>query len=280
MRYFIITTAENPGRTVSHQLLERAGVDYAVVVNNASQVLPAVALGIPRGRVVVAGVSVSHLPRAGGRLTLLRNWVMDALVDYGEWVVLMNDNVRAVNMLSSPLDRQDFAARPAARWREAYATPLPPRDVPLLLDDVRRRCVELGALHGGVGHPAGNYFYCPRRWCLRCYVRGDLLVTVNDQTPWCDPGMLLWDDWYRTLHSLRASGHVVCCRYASTDRVVDWGAGSIGPYDERTPFHRLDARRLIDSFPGLVEYNRGRDDCLRLAVRSQGQLERWRGSHA
>jgi hypothetical protein len=281
MRYFVITTADNPRRTVSHRLLQQMGVDYRVVVNKASQVLPAVDLGVPRGRIVVAGVDVSRLHRAGGRLTALRNWLVETQVKAGEWFVLMNDNIRAINMLHSSVDKQDFTTRPAAEWRKAYSTPLDPVDTTHLLEDIRRRCVRLGAVHGGVGHPAGNnYFYCPRRWCLRCYVRGDLCVTVKDQTPWCDPGIMLWDDWYRTLRSLRVSGSVVCCRYASTDRVVDWGRGSIGPYTERTPFHRVDARRLMTSFPGLVDYNRGRDDCLKLVVRSQRQLEQWRKVHA
>lgn len=265
---------------VTHHLLERARVDYTVLVNTQAQAPLARALGVPARRLEVAGVNVNHLPRAGGRLTALRCWLMANLTLRGEWFVMMNDNIRAVNMLRSYLDKQDFTKMSSADWRREYGRPLAPHELPRLMDELASRCSDLGATHAGIGHPTSNYFHCPRRWSTMCYVRGDLCVAVNDGAPWCDPHLALWDDWHRTLRSLALSGAVVCNRYASTDRVVTWGAGAIGPYDERTPYHRQDAARLISLYPGLVGYNKGRNDILKLLPRSKGQLEQWRRTRA
>lgn len=277
MRAYIVTTAENPARLHTHHLFEAAGIPYRVVVNTHEQAQLAVEAGIQGP--IVPDIDYTDIPRMR-RLLVTRNWIMRNLVMPDEYVILANDNIKSLSMLQSVHDQQDFSRKNSREWREAYAEHLPVKDVAWQLRLIKDRMIATGAIHGGVGHPSGNYFHRPRRWSDRCYIIGDLIITKNHQIDdWAHPSLTLWDDWYRTCLSLAVSGSVACNRYIATVRhVVMTGPGSIGSYADRTPFHRQDAKILSGMFEGLVDVQDHRDDSLRLVVRSPKQLEAWRKS--
>lgn len=283
MRYIVITPATNPQRCVTHLLFEQAGVDYTVVVNTPEQVALARDLGAPPRRIEVADPQCCDRPVLQGRLPALRNWALANLISKDDYAVIANDNIIDLAMMPLTGDRQDFTTRSSSEWRRLYSTPLGPRGFACLMEEIAQRCSDLGASYGGVGHPAGNYFFCKKRWVELAYIIGDLMVVRNDRQPWVPPEINMWDDWYCTCRSLAESGSVVCCRYASTIRVKTAGSvpvtGSIGPIAARLPYYRQDALTIMKLFPGLVEYHRGLDYCLRLTVRSKGQLDCWRREH-
>jgi len=281
MKCFMVTSGENPDRIHAHKWLQRLR-EYrrdlyptiTAVTNNQTQLKSVKSLKL---KIDVVSADIPDSVHLFKQLSYTRNWIMDNLVDDGEIVLLTNDNIVGINFLRSKEDKQDFETASSTEWRRRYNQLATPKMTFDLIELIKKKMEEMGSWYGGIGSVSGNYFFCARRWNFRGYVRGDIIFTKKVNTPWCDPRIYLWDDWFQTCTSLANSGSVTCLRYASAVR-HETVHGGLGASSDRIEYQRKSMKILLKLFPGMIEPHpkSKTGDSLRLCLRSKSQIEHWR----
>lgn len=274
MRHFVVTIANNPERMTTFNWLKKYNVDFTVVTNTKEQIkLASKITGVSKKNIISAGIPDSI--HKCNRLTHVRNFIMDQLVEQDEYVVLVNDNIHGVGYLRTDDEKQDFTTHTSTEWRQAYKQPIKPTAI---TNKIKKEMVRTGSIFGGMGCPSGNYYFCPKRWNYRTFIVGDMMVTkkvFNKNEQWCNPDIYLWDDWWQTCKSLALTGSVTCLRYACTLRNE---SDPVESMKNRGPYHTRSANILFKHFPDLIELHptqRVTGD-IRLKVRSDNQLQQWR----
>lgn len=239
-------------------------------------------LYISAGRVPTEDIIISNVPADTFGLTRQRQWVMDNLVDPGEWVCFSDDNVRWVEGLPAPhyyLHEIDLPHKCSSEWRQAYRTRVTPERFEAIFHEMVGYATILGVHLCGFG-TNDNYYFRRRKWSLHKYVIGKLMFVQNVGIPY--DHTISMEDMRMTAEHLLRFGKVLVNNYVRPE-AGHYEAGGMGTYDERIPQRREDCIKLMGMFPGLFRYRKpGRvkgaveDADLAFRLHSAAQLAKWR----
>lgn len=209
----------------------------------------------------------------------MRDFVIDNVVDNGEWYISVDDNIARFTRVANPYYLEDRCPVDACGvdWREVYGTPMTPAEFVEINQELISRCEESATILGGVGM-LENPFFRPKKWMMPKYVKGKWYVHKNDDVPYrLDPKVMIMSDWVKTLDTISRYGRTVVNDYAAALH-MSWEDGGIGSME-----YRMDARRttlpwILEYFDGLVttpsNYKEGWGN-LRLCKRGNS-LQKWR----
>ncbi|MEL7232845.1 MAG: hypothetical protein AAGK74_00035 [Chloroflexota bacterium] len=254
-------------------LLEDVGADYVVVVHTDEER----AAYIAAGRVPASRVVVSHAPPG---VASNRQWAMDNLVDFGDWYLQMDDNVRGFdcvpdemyNQREIPTDKatQQYLRENAATTTERFLE---------ICEEMVVGCNRMGVSHFGFA-TTENWMFRSRKYSQVAFVVGKTVGLRKDGIAY-DAKLLAMDDYGMTAEQLRVHGAVLVNRFAKPIS-THYQAGGIGAYEARLPKKIRDVRYLMRKYPGLFRLNprAGSHPEAEIVLRFHAvhQIDKWRRS--
>jgi hypothetical protein len=234
------------------------------------------------GKVQHDEVLVTH--QAGDALGKVRqmNWILDNLVQPGEWCVFADDNIEAVHKLAEPWysgDKIDQPTASAKEWRARYGTVMDACSVYAVLQELIDTAEGIGARYGGFAW-YDNYFFRQNKWKHRAFVRDKLSCLYNDGTRFYDHITL--EDHAMTAQQLLMHGCTVVNNYVKPIH-GELQPGGLGTYEERLPYSVPDCAWLVNTFGRLYRYSKKKypknfvyGSMVTLNLHTAKQIAKWR----
>jgi hypothetical protein len=217
-----------------------------------------------------------------------RDWIAREVAPRGKWLVWLDDNVECLTGLPPELskDRISFDEPPpgprilpdyqtaSITWREAFAHRLTRSEVWHYIDETLKEAERLGTINCGFATEE-NYFFRARKWQIFGYCRSQFTLYKNDGSGWMPyPGMM-FEDMYKTVDVVARYGCVVVNRHMKAVKPL-FEPGGIGGLEKRKPHLVENCRWLVNHYPGLLRYSKGRDYHVTFAKTSFRTVNNWR----
>lgn len=245
--HIYVCTYSRPDTISTPSILE--DLDYTVVVHSDEWYDKYKAAGVvPADRMVVSGVQSGTYGKANQH-----NWVLDNLVDAGDWIMFMNDNITGFQAVPYPLHSEesfDFSTSsiPGNEWRRTYRTVVDMRTLMRIVDDLIVHAEEVGAWYCGFS-VYENYYFRPKKWQERKLIVGNCVIMRKCTLRY----NCLTDDTWMTSLQLLKRGTTLHDKFTFVNQ-KHYTAGGIGAYEERVPVLLREAKFMYDLFDGLHEY--------------------------
>lgn len=281
-----IPTRATP-RLRSHLLAASLGLRPTLVCDSAEQCRRLTShFGVARGNVLICEGAPG--PPAGAAFK--RDWVAREVAPRGEWLVWLDDNVTCLTGLPPRLskDRLNFdepvggpegwAGREAFAhwtWREAFAHGLTRDEVWHYVNETLEKAEQLGTINAGFATEE-NYFFRARKWQTFGYCRSQFTLYKNDGSGWMPHPGFMFEDMYKTVDVVARYGCVVVNRHMKAVKPVLFEPGGIGTLEERRPHLAENCKWLMEHYPGLLRYSKGRDYHVTFAKTSSRTVDCWR----
>lgn len=225
-------------------------LDYTVVVHSEEWYNKYRDAGVvPSARMVVSGVPSGRYGKANQH-----NWILDNLVESGEWIVLMNDNITGFQAVPYPLHSEeafDFATSdiPGKEWRRIYRTPVTADMLMRIFAEMIDHAECIGASYCGFANYE-NYYFRSKRWAERRMVVGNCVAMRKCSLRYA----LLEDDEWMVCWQLFKYGTTLLDKFTYCLQ-EHYTTGGIGSYQDRVPILLEESKYMHDLFPGLVDYH-------------------------
>lgn len=238
------------GIITTHQLLK--GQDYRILVHDSSEYSSyAQNPTIDRNRLVTTGQPLG--------IARQRNWVLDHLVEAGEWFCFMDDNIRGFEKLRGGL--YDLLAQPVESfgstfWGPRYKNPVEAKELMKALSETAEHASDIGTHFAGCA-TTDNFFFRGKKWRETGFVCTKLAI-VRAGTLRFDPRFTAKDDVDFSAANLQKYGKVLVNNYLFP-RGAHFSPGGIGKKDIRRFYSQQDAALLVKKWPTLCAYSRRQD---------------------
>jgi hypothetical protein len=238
----------------------------------------------------VADINKKEVGQYG--VALAREWGERNLTDINEWYIWLDDNVGHFTWLPYPwynYDRIDFdidwsdsdgkelMKKHCMDWRQLYEEICPIEQIIKNWEELINKCEENNTVAGGFAIET-NYFFRKIKWQYFGYCRTQNAVIKNTGLPWdyWEGGMI--EDMARSLDVIARFGCVCINRFMKPMKNF-WEKGGIGSLEERMPNLISGNKKLIEMFPGLVQFVKNREYQLMLKLKTQKSVNKWRKEH-
>jgi len=250
--------------------------EWHIVVHTAAQRLRLLAGNVPGvapGRVHVSGAIPAH-PFAGAALQ--REWAEQNLIATGEWYVTVDDNVQHVEGLPKEKwpGEGGLTVEQANSLRRQFVTRLLPVDIFDRTRAIIARADRLGSDIGAFATAGGNPRFLTRhhREVAPCNTRWSVQRKAGRTwVPWPD---IMLEDLVRTV-SVVASGQAAPVDNWTSAYKLDGEPGGLGPSESRRGHQRADCLRMMQMYPGLLRWPKGKDWFLSFRKTNMGHVRRW-----
>lgn len=256
----------------THKVFE--GADYMIVVHNNEERKAYISNpSIPKNRVIVSGVKAD----AYG-LTRQREWILENLVDYDEWFMFADDNIRKIEAVPESYyftDELEFPEKYSSFWRKTFATPC---DLDRFFDIAHDMCVtadEMGAYLCGFAS-VDNYYFRSNHWKTVAFVIGKLFLQ-NSAWDIHYNHTISMEDYYNTAMHFVEHGRILKNNYVRPHS-YHYESGGMGRYEERATYREKDCTTLMNMFPGLFRVRKSKSNRadLSLKLNNEDKLRKWR----
>lgn len=260
----------------THRLLNVRDIPYHIVVDNEDERAAYLANpGIADERILVSGQS---------SLVATRQWILDR-TPLGEWVMMMDDDIRCFYALEEPWYQQDEyvltdSAEDRAVWRPRFRHVLHADEFLAHAEEDMWLAEQLGANLVGYDQTE-NYLFRERRYRMVEYVSFDTFITRRTDADF-DLSLESIDDFYFTALHLELDGKVLVNHWIRPN-ATHYKPGGLGPKDYERAMKRLrDCERIMARWPGLFRLKRLRPSDrvphpdLALRIHHLSELETWR----
>lgn len=284
MRLFI-PSYNRADAIVSHMVF--SSFDCFIVVHNDAEWKRYISNPtVSRDRVIVSGADTDEFG-----LTRQRQWIVDNLVDAGEWFVFADDDIRKLCALPLPwYDHEDYTyvyklypetnknRKYSKVWADRFKDEPSPEYFRDIVYGMAHRADEIGARACGFSS-TDNYFFRSVHWSTVHVIRGGLQIIKNVGMQY-DHNITM-EDYNYTAEQLFRFGKVLVNNFVHPL----WGTyrvGGMGTLEERTPARIRDCKRMMEKWPGLFRYknlkHHPRDSDVALKLHSEKQISKWRAS--
>lgn len=265
-----------PSRMRTHHQIIASGLDYVYVTHNEAGFDGIRSVGIPSNNIVIADNCPFDHPAP--RIGWMRDWIETKFTSPKEWICMMDDNTVIEKLIDPWYFREHLKwgeeSVEGFEWRQWYRTPLRPEDLHGFIYELIHKCAELGTSYGGLA-AEDNYYFRPRKWVTKGYVKAKFSVSQNIGVPWVyDDRFQVYTDWARSIDRVARHGCIAINRFSHA-RFVAWEAGGIGSLEERLPFILPTIKALKERFNGLIEPWKDHEWKIQF-IRSQKRIEQWR----
>lgn len=274
MKIFICSY-NRPGRISVHKLLDADGIDYRIILHDEEQK----AAYLKNPSIKPEKLIVANKPPG---MTRIRRWVLDTLVEPGEWYLMLDDNITEFQVVKDSHYGQELlpAKESPAFYKDIFENPVPAKRFMECVEEMRVKAEEIGAYHCGFASNA-NFFFRERKWRTVGYVIGKATMTRKSDINY-EPGVEAMDDYLFTAQNLLRFGRVLINNFVLPVK-KHYDVGGIGTYEMRLPAKIADGQYLMARFPGLFRYVKkaGKPLEAELALRftSEKQVEKWRNTY-
>lgn len=260
-------------RLRAHKLAQSLGMDYRLVCDSDEQAdYIARTFGTPRSKIL----SVGSCPGPPTGAAFKRHVVATQIAPVGRWMVWLDDNVTHLSGLPAGgdiPDKIDIAAD-SEGWRRRFSEVASSDVVWSHVVQCVERAESRGTINCGFATES-NYFFRSRRWQDFGYCRSQFTLYKNDGSAWAPTPTMMWEDFYKTVDVVARYGSVVIDRHLKAEK-PHFEVGGIGSLAFRLPHLAADCRYMMDKWPGLLSYLKGRDYQLTFAKRSFKTVNEWR----
>lgn len=271
MKIFI--NSHNRAEVIStHKLLDAVGAKYKIILHSQEQYDQYVLNPSVRPETLV----VANFPVG---MAGIRNWLLENLVDEGEWYMLLDDNITEFQCVPKPeyWEKEIDMEKDPKQARMLYETVV---DFNRVLD-VCKDCIEHAESKGAklIGFGSNlNFFFRSKKFREVGYVIGKMQIIKKTKLRY-DLNVQAMDDYCWTAQNLETFGKVLINNYCVGVK-KHYAKGGIGTYEERLPTKLKEVAYLMQRFPGLFRYKvkTGCDPKAEIQVRFSNltQVEKWR----
>lgn len=272
MRVFIPTKGRAQAIT-SHLLF--SGMDVTIVVHNEAE--RADYLCNPTIRPEQVLISDTLMDRAG--LTRQREWIMNTLVQPGEWFVFADDNIRRILAVPQPyytrplLNALEYA--PDVRKR-IFRQNAEPEHLHFAFQESIQVAQHIGAQMVGFA-VTDHTLSRGRKFRSFGYVIGKMLLMQHNTIPF--DHSITMEDFRNTAEHLLRNGAVLINNFI-VPMAKHYQPGGMGTYDERIAYRQADVAQLLRLYPGLFRVKQREgfapNTDLALKISTAKQLQQWR----
>lgn len=246
----IIPSKGRAGTISTHLLFEGTGYDYTIVLHTEEERQAYLKNPTIRKETLI----VSNAPF---NISAQRQWILEQLIEEGEWFLTMDDNVDGFQGYPQPfydlgridVDKRKYSKDIAALCRR-----------PMHVMDFLKYCEEMieyaeEIKTGYCGFAVNdNYFFRTKKYSLVAYICSKVALIKKCGVQY-DLMIKAMDDYSFTARNLRKFGKVLKNNFIYPV-AQHYESGGIGTYKDRLPKKLSDAELLMKQFPGLFSYYR------------------------
>jgi hypothetical protein len=259
-------------RLRAHLLADKLGMDFVLICDNAKQKRHIHHdFKVPKSNIVVCPNSPG--PPTGAAFK--RDYISCKLAAKNKWMVWLDDNVQHLtcipyNLSTTKLDFNDKSVD----WRKEFRHIATKKQVWKYANETIAYAEELGTINCGFSTDE-NYFFRSNKWNLWGYCRTQFSIYKNDRSGWAPTKQMMFEDMYKSVDVVARYGCVVINRHMKPIK-PEFESGGIGSLEYRIPHLVNDCKWLMDTYPGLLRYSKGRDYHVTFAKRSHNTVNKWR----
>lgn len=273
MKIFV-NSLNRPDTISVHRLLDESGLDYTLILHSEEQR----ERYLQNPTISPEKILVSNQPVG---MALNRNWLLENLVEDGEWYLILDDNITEFQAVPQPeyeLPELPVQAQPEL-YKKLYERPITARQfVEEVCEPSIVEAERIGAKLVGFGSTT-NFFFRARKYRHVGYVIGKTQLIKKTSLRYDLSGVQAMDDYLWTAQNLETFGKVLINNYAVALK-KHYAPGGIGTYEQRLPAKLRECAWLMERFPGLFRYKEkaGCDPKAEIQIRfsSPAQVEKWR----
>jgi hypothetical protein len=246
-RKVIVFTYDRVKSATTSLALEAAGIEHTVVCHDEDHLRQFVENGVVRQERIIA----SGAPKG---LANNRNWVIENLMDDGEWALFLVDDWMWVEELEGyeqeSRRRLPITVKNSGEWGARFRHKVQFQTFMLRVEEAIAKAEEVGCSLAGFA-AYDNPLFRAEHWRRNVFVDGRALIV---QKTWLrfDPNVQMIDDFCFTAQNIMSlNGTVVnewvlpkCGRYTK---------GSYGSMEERMPQKMRECAYLVRAYPGVVK---------------------------
>lgn len=246
------------------------GLDYTVLLHTEDQRAGYEAAGIPPERIKITNAPVG--------MVSVRNYILENLVEDGEWFLMLDDNLTEIRGVQGELyDCEVLPVKEKPEYKKFYDQRLDPDKFMLRCVEMINRAEALGAYYCGFASTP-NFFFRPRKWVEVGYVIGQATLIKKTEMRF-DTNVKSMDDFEFTAANLKRYGRVLINAWVCPIK-KHYQKGGIGTYEARLPLKIADCEYLMKQYPNLFAYKvkAGCHPKAELALRPKNlnAIEKWR----
>lgn len=242
----IIPSWARPTTIRTHKLLPE-GTDYKIVVHS-KEVAKWYAQNpsIDPKRIVINGLPYGN--------ALARNWILDNLVEEGEWFIMADDNIDGFWIVhesyygNADIDTSTFNS---AFWRALFDRDASWETFARRAEEDRAEAERRGARLVGYATNDNHYFRA-KKYRDVGYVSTKICLIKKDHLR-CDDRLMSKVDFEFTAAHLKEHGRVLINNFIFP-RARHFEPGGIGTVKERTPSNVFGCNLLMEKYPGMFAY--------------------------
>ena len=210
-----------------------------------------------------------------------RNWLVQHLLDEGEWALMADDNIeKFTNVEKDFYDKQELPVEEDnsnVYWNKIYGHTSTPEELhELLTKDIYLANQIKANVIGFATTP--NPFFRTRKYRTIGYCLGKSFLIKRTDFRW-DKGIRAMEDYQLSAEQILRYGKVLLNNYIKPI-AKHYQEGGIGTYSARLPKKIQDCIYLKQKYPGFFRYKtkKGKHPYaeLQVAFNSEKQIEKWR----
>lgn len=213
------------------------------------------------------------------RVGAQRQWILDHLIEYGEWFMMLDDNIEGFTAVSEDLYPKEYVnvKQSPKSFKDKFSVPISTELFLTLVQETIAKANEWGARYAGFASNP-NFFFREKKWRPVGYVLSKIALVRKSGIGY-DPKVQAMDDYDFTAANLLKFG-TVCINNFVSSQYRHYQQGGIGTYEDRLPKKIADCKYLMQKYPGLFRYKRKAtahpEAELQIRFTSTDQVYRWK----
>jgi len=252
MKIFILSY-NRPDTHTTYFLLKKNNIDCKLVVYSEWF-----------DRYVAGGVPVSDLIVSGSyeklnSLAKHRNWVIENLVENGEWHIQASDDADEFFCVSSEYyDKEVLDVKKEVElFKNVYNTPFDFKNFDYIVEELKNKAEEKRAYYAGFAITK-NHFFRPKKWSYSGLVDGRIVLIKKSELRY-DENVYTIDDYQFSAENFYRYGIVVRNNFFCP-MFKRYGVGGVGSQKDRFEKKKKDCEYLIDKYFGLFRWHKQREN--------------------
>ena len=272
MKIFI-TSYNRPEKHSTYFYLKKNGLNPKLVVYE--EFAAAYSKNVPVEDIIVSG-SYQKL----NNLAKHRNWIIDNLVEEGEWHIQMSDDATEFFILDEKYYNQEKidVKKEAKFFKDLYFTKFDFANFDKIVNELVEKAEKNRVRYAGWAITK-NHFYRDRKWNLSGLIDGRFVLIKKSKLRW-DENVSTVDDYQFSAENALQFGKVLRNNYFLPE-FVRYGDGGVGSEKERFEKKKADLNYLIEKYPLFfaIKKRSGKQEFkidLEFRIRRERLVDKWR----
>ena len=258
----------------SHLMLKKAGVPFKIIVHNQEEYDKY----IQNPTIQKEDLVISGQPYC---VSAQRQWILENLIDEGEWFLTLDDNVVGFTGVPEELsDRETLPVEEDKELSKEYYKDLSVERFLKICDEMIKKSDQEQIYYCGFA-VVDNFYFRGKKYRNVGYVISKVALIKKTKLINYDQKVMATDDYAYTAENLKIFGKVLINNYVFPT-AGHYEEGGIGNYEQRVNKKIVDCEYMMKKYPGLFRY-KIKADChpkaeVQINFTNLEQVEAWRES--